>query len=40
MLTDYGYEMLARYSGREVSYGDDPFISLAGNNNTWGLPYE
>jgi hypothetical protein len=44
MPTDYGYEMPARYGGKEVAYGedygDDIGMPLAGNNNTWVPPNE
>jgi hypothetical protein len=32
--------MPQRYGGKEIAYGDDPFVHLAGNNNTWAPSYE
>jgi hypothetical protein len=40
MPADFGYEMPERYAGKEVAYGDDSFVPLAGNNNSWVPPYE
>jgi hypothetical protein len=40
MPADYGYEMPGRYGGKQVTYGDEFAIPLAGNNNTWVPPSE
>jgi hypothetical protein len=37
---DYGYEMPERYGRKGVTYGNEPFIPLAKNNNTWVPPHE
>lgn len=40
MPVDYGHKMPERYRGKGFAHGDNRFIPLSGNNNTWVPPYE